>query len=124
MKTLTEIVIAIGRIEPTELARWVELGWILPNRLPEVESEFLFSDVDEARIRMICDLRLDMMVEEETMPLVLSLLDQIYALRRQMNALTSAIQEQPADRRDAILDQLKAASFAGRTIKGPSRDIE
>ena len=31
------------------------------------------------------------------MPLVLSLLDQVYALRRQMNALTGAIREQPED---------------------------
>jgi chaperone modulatory protein CbpM len=39
-------------------------------------------------------------------PLVLSLLDQVYALRRQMNALTGAIREQPEDVRRAILDLL------------------
>ena len=114
MKTLTEIVIAIGRIERAELVRWVELGWISPNRSPKQDAELLFSDVDEARIRMICDLRQDMMVEEETMPLVLSLLDQMYALRHQMNALTSAVQRQPSDVRDAILNQLRATSSRNR----------
>ena len=57
MKTLTEIVIAVGRVERTELLRWVELGWVVPGRSPNGEAEFWFSDVDEARIRMICDLR-------------------------------------------------------------------
>ncbi len=110
MKTLTEVIITVGRIEQAELMRWVELGWIAPGRSSEAEAEFLFSDIDEARIRMICDLRQDMMVEEETMPLVLSLLDQMYALRHQMAALTSAIQKQPDDVRDAILEQLRATS--------------
>lgn len=110
MKTLTEVVIAVGRIERMELLRWVELGWVAPGRSPKGEAEFLFSDVDEARIRMICDLRHDMVVEEDTMPLVLSLLDQMYALRHQMNALTSAVQQQPDDIRDAILEKLKETS--------------
>ena len=110
MKTLTEVVIAIDRVERTELLHWVELGWVAPSRSPRAEAALLFSDVDEARIRMICDLRQDMVVEEETMPLVLSLLDQMYALRHQMSALTSAIQEQPDDIRDAILEKLRATS--------------
>ncbi len=110
MKTLTEVAVAIGRVERTELLRWVELGWVAPNRSSKAAAELLFSDVDEARIRMICDLRKDMVVEEETMPLVLSLLDQMYALRHQMSALTSAIQQQPGDVRKAILECVKARS--------------
>jgi chaperone modulatory protein CbpM len=110
MKTLTEVVIAVGRIEQAELIRWVELGWVAPGRSPAAQPEWLFSEVDEARIRMICDLRHDMMVEEDTMPLVLSLLDQVYALRHQMNALTSAVQGQPADVRSAILARLRRSS--------------
>ncbi len=110
MKTLTEVMIAIGRVERTELLRWVELGWVVPTQPPRGKAEFLFSEVDEARIRMICDLRQDMVVEEETMPLVLSLLDQMYAPRHQMNVLTSAIQQQPDVVRDAILEKLRETS--------------
>ena len=105
---MTEVVISVGRIEQAELVRWVEFGWISPSRSPKEEAELLFSDIDEARIRIICDLRRDTMVEEETMPLVLSLLNQMYALRHQLNSLTSAIHQQPDDVRDTILKQLKA----------------
>jgi hypothetical protein len=49
-------------------------------------------------------------------PLVLSLLDQVYALRRQLNALTGAVQRQPDDVRRRILDLLtvRPATGAGR----------
>jgi chaperone modulatory protein CbpM len=47
------------------------------------------------------------------MPLVLSLLDQIYTLRRQMNALTGAIGQQPEDVRRAILSRLGRLPTSG-----------
>jgi len=104
VRTLSEVVTLVGRIDRVELTQWIELGWVAPER--PADAEPVFSDVDVARICLICDLRHDLEVEEETMPLILSLLDQIYALRRQMNALTGAIQQQPEDVRRAVLDLL------------------
>jgi chaperone modulatory protein CbpM len=104
MRTLSEVVRLVGRVDRVELSQWVELGWVTPER--HEREEPAFSELDVARICLICDLRRDLAVEEETMPLVLSLLDQIYTLRRQMNALTGAIRQQPEDVRDAILDLL------------------
>jgi chaperone modulatory protein CbpM len=94
----------VRRVDRIELTQWIELGWVTPER--PADAEPAFSDLDVARVCLICDLRHDLEVEEETMPLVLSLLDQIYALRRQMNALTGAIRQQPEDVRRAILDLL------------------
>lgn len=113
MKTVSEVVLAVGRIQQPELVRWIELGWVTPSRPNEPSStaaHLLFSDMDVARVRMICDLRHDLVVEEDTIPLVLSLLDQMYALRHQMNALTGAIQQQPDDVRKAILERLRERS--------------
>ena len=104
MRTLSEVVTLVRRIDRVELTQWIELGWVAPER--PADAEPAFSDLDVARVCLICDLRHDLEVEEETMPLVLSLLDQVYALRRQMNALTGAIREQPEDVRRAILDLL------------------
>jgi chaperone modulatory protein CbpM len=105
MMTLSEVVTLLGRVDRVELIQWIEAGWVMPERaLPE---EPRFSDLDVARVCLICDLRHDLAVEEETIPLVLSLLDQVYALRRQMNALTAALREQPDDVRQAILDLLE-----------------
>ena len=101
MRTLSEVVMQVRRVDRVELTQWIELGWVAPER--QAGAEPTFSDLDVARVCLICDLRHDLEVEEETVPLVLSLLDQVYALRRQVNALTGAIREQPEDVRRAIL---------------------
>lgn len=105
MRTLSEVVTLVGRVDRVELTHWIEVGWVAPERRERDEARF--SDLDVARVCLICDLRHDLAVEEETIPLVLSLLDQIYVLRRQMNALTAAIRQQPEDVRQAILDLLE-----------------
>jgi chaperone modulatory protein CbpM len=105
MKTLSEVVLAVGRVDRVEISRWVELGWVAPEG--RRGGEPAFSDLDVARLCLICDLRHDLAVDEETVPLVLSLLDQVYTLRRQLAALTGAVQQQPDDIRGAILDQLR-----------------
>jgi chaperone modulatory protein CbpM len=104
VRTLSEVVTLVGRVDRVELTQWIELGWVAPEK--PTGAEPAFSDLDVARVCLICDLRHDLAVEEETIPLVLSLLDQVYALRRQMNVLTSAIQQQPDEVRQAILDLL------------------
>jgi chaperone modulatory protein CbpM len=111
MMTFSEVVLTVERIDRVELSRWVELGWVAPER--READEPVFSDLDVARVCLICDLVHDMAVDEETVPLVLSLLDQVYALRRQMNALTGAIQRQPEDVRRAILDLLEEPGRRG-----------
>ncbi len=101
MKTLSEVVVLVGRVDRVELTRWVERGWVRPQAPSGAEP--VFSELDVARVCLLCDLRHDLAVEEETMPLVLSLLDQLYTMRRQMKALTGALQQQPDDVREAVL---------------------
>ena len=114
MRTLSEVVQLVGRVDRVELAEWVELGWVTPAR--HERDEPAFSDLDVARVCLICDLRHDLAVEEETVPLVLSLLDQVYTLRRQMNALTGAIRQQPDEVRAAILDLLEPPRRRGGSL--------
>lgn len=104
MMTLSEVLALVGRVDRVELIQWIEAGWVVPERREAEEPRF--SELDVARVCLICDLRHDLAVDEETIPLVLSLIDQIYTLRRQMNALTAAILEQPEEVRQAILDRL------------------
>jgi chaperone modulatory protein CbpM len=114
MRTLSEVVRLVGRVDRLELSQWVELGWVTPER--QGGDEPAFSELDIARVCLICDLRRDLAVEEETVPLVLSLLDQIYTLRRQMNALTGAIRQQPEEVRDAILERLERSPRRGGSL--------
>ena len=114
MKTLSEVVLAVGRADRVEISRWVELGWVAPEGRRGAEPAV--SDLDVARLCLICDLRHDLAVDEETVPLVLSLLDQVYTLRRQLNALTGAIRQQPEEVRAAILDLLEQPRRRGGSL--------
>jgi chaperone modulatory protein CbpM len=76
----------ISGVSAQELERWVEERLLLP-------EEEGFEEVDVARARLIVELRRDFALDEEALPLVLSLLDQVYALRRQVRVLCDALHE-------------------------------
>ena len=66
-----------------------------------------FAEIDVARVRLIHDFRHAMDVREETIPLILSLLDQVYTLRSQMRAIARAVDSQPEAVRTAIMTALR-----------------
>lgn len=103
MKTLSELIDAVAPLEARDLERWIETGWVTATW---TETEWRFSTADEARVRLICDLRYEMAIDTETIPLVLDLLDQLYATRRQLKALAAAVETQPEAVREAIRQAL------------------
>jgi chaperone modulatory protein CbpM len=58
--------------------------------------------VDVARLRLIQELRHELLVDADTMPLVLSLVDEMYALRRRLGALARALAETPSEVRTTV----------------------
>lgn len=100
----TAVVALFPDLRETELHAWVERGWVRPEG---AEPDWVFQEIDVARVRLIHDFRYAMAVSEETMPLVLSLLDQIYSLRGQMRAVARAVEGQPEAVRAAILAALR-----------------
>ncbi len=101
---LTAVVALFPDLPETELSSWVERGWVRPEGS---EPDWMFQEIDVARVRLIRDFRHTMEVAEETMPLVLSLLDQVYTLRGQMRAVAHAVEGQPEPVRRAILAALR-----------------
>jgi chaperone modulatory protein CbpM len=99
-----------GELDRAELSRWVENHWILPESDGERESErWVFHEVDIARVELILHVKREYAVDDESMALVLGLLDQVYSLRRQMRRLCSALESQPPEIRDAIRKALPPA---------------
>ena len=101
MMQLDAVVTLFPDLDPAELTVWIEQRWVQPER---AEGErWIFHEIDVARVRLIYDLRREMDTPEETMPLVLFLLDQVYELRCTLKAMTRAIESQPAEVRAAVL---------------------
>jgi len=103
MMQITAVAALFSNLPVIELTGWVERGWVLPE---SAESGWVFHEIDVARVRLIYDLRHDMDVTEETMPLVLSLLDQMYELRGRLRSVLQAVEAQPEDVRQAILQSI------------------
>jgi chaperone modulatory protein CbpM len=81
MITITAVCREVPGLTEAELVRWVEADWVRPSKR---QGQPVFSDSDLARIRMILDLRSLLEVEDSTLPVVLSLVDQLYATRWQL----------------------------------------
>lgn len=76
------------RIDRVELSGWIEQQWVRPLRQGE---GWHFDDGDVARLQLICELKREMAVNDEAMPLVLELLDQLYATRATLDHLRHAM---------------------------------
>jgi chaperone modulatory protein CbpM len=97
---VTAVIALFPDLTQVELVTWVERGWVIPDT---AETGLEFHEIDVARVSLIRDLRHDMDLAEDAIPLVLSLLDQVYDLRRTLKSILGALEHQSADVRSAIL---------------------
>ncbi len=110
---ITAVAALFTDLPEAELTTWVARGWVQPERrdpdrgdAEQGEAAWEFLEIDVARVRLIHDLHRTMAINEETMPLVLSLLDQVYALRGTVRDLLRALETQPPDVRTSVLAAL------------------
>jgi chaperone modulatory protein CbpM len=94
------VMAAFPELEVVELQSWVARGWIRP------DGE-IFTEIDIARIRLVRDLRHDMAIAEDTMALVLSLIDQLSDLRQALRSVRVALEAQPEAIREPVLRALR-----------------
>ena len=91
-----------ARLEIEVLEAWVDAGWLLPCREGDTQH---FSEIDLARCQLIRDLKHDLGINDEGIPVVLDLVDQVHGLRRTLRSLLSTIDAQSdATRRRIVAD--------------------
>lgn len=105
-----ELIELIEGLTAGELDRFVEAGLVMPMGEP---AQRRFEAVDVARIRLIRELRIDLSVGEDALPVVLSLLDQVHALRYRLTCLMRSIETLPEEQRAALAQALMAHLSAG-----------
>lgn len=82
-----------------DLDHWIANFWVRPDGEP---GAYQFHDIDVARVGLILELRDDLRIGDDALPVVLGLLDQVYDLRRQLRAFHDALTQIAPDtvRRD------------------------
>lgn len=104
MISQSELVDTIEALDAQALQRWIDLGWVLPRH---DTGSLHFDPSDVARVRLICELHYDLRIEEDSLTVVLSLMDQLYTTRRALGALTAAVAVEPADVQSRIRASLE-----------------
>lgn len=102
---LAAVIALVPEVGEAELADWVERGWVLP---AGAAPDWTFAEIDVARVRLLHELHHTLGVEQDTLPVVLSLLDQVYDLRRTLAVMLEAVGTLPPPARAALLAALRA----------------
>ena len=107
MRRSLDQVLAEIEISRQEVELCISERWILPEREGEALS---FDEIDLARLRLIGELRRDLAVNDEAVPVVLHLIDALHLLRGCLAALGEALEDLPEEHRGR-LERLIARSF-------------
>jgi chaperone modulatory protein CbpM len=102
----SELIAQFTYLERHVLLTWIEEGVIAPHR---DEAGYLFDRIDQARVALACDLHYRMGLEHESLPVILSLIDQLHDARNCLRALTRAVAEQPDAVRQEITRRIAGA---------------
>lgn len=82
------LVTQLSGLTRQDLERWISNEWVRPDG---GAGNYSFREIDVARVRLIQELRDEMRINEEALPVVLLLLDQLYDQRRRMRDLSDAL---------------------------------
>lgn len=96
---------AQSELPPDTLAIWLESGWLRPASREGVRD---YVEIDVARARLIRDLQVDLGINDDGIPVVLDLIDQVGGLRHVLRAMLRALQAQPDQVRRQIVEACAA----------------
>src|SRR5215468_7418781 len=106
----TELIAQFTFLERQVLLTWIEEGVIAPQRDAE---GYLFDRVDESRVALACDLHYRMGLDHASLPVILSLIDQLHEARHHLRALTRAVAGQPGAIQQEIARQMTTDRTSG-----------
>lgn len=87
-----EVIELVQGLTVRRLRVWVKRGWVMPAQ--ESRQGSVFNEIDVARIHLITQLKTDMALNDEAIPVVLSLIDQVHGLRYELKSLARAVEAQ------------------------------
>ncbi|HEV3241961.1 MAG TPA: MerR family transcriptional regulator [Methyloceanibacter sp.] len=102
MLTEGDIVARVQHVTVTRLRVWVRAGWIRP----VAKAEQGFSEADMARAALIRDLEDKLGFDEDQVPVLLNLIDQIHGLRAELKTMLEALEDLPEDVRATVKSRI------------------
>ena len=110
MIAIDDLLATIPSLQRSDLEGWIRDELVIAER----DAGLSFSDMECARIRLICTLTYELEIDSGALPVVLSLLDQLYETRQRLLSLTRAVTSQEK----AIQAAIVAALSPGDNLTG------
>ena len=104
MMRVDDLVEAIAALQRSDLEAWIREELVTPRH---EAGTLLSTDMECARVRLICTLHYELEIDTETLPVVMSLVDQLYDTRQRLLSLTAAVAAQDKDIQAAIFATLE-----------------
>ena len=111
MMAIDDLLATISTLQRSDLERWISEELVAPQ---QDAGSLLFSDMECARVRLICTLTYELDIDSGTLPVVLSLLDQLYDTRQRLLSLTRAVAAQDKTIQAAIIAAMSAGGTSQR----------
>lgn len=100
MMRVDDLLTAIAVLRRSDLEAWIREELVSPQQDTDT---LLFHDMECARVRLICTLHYELEIDVDTLPVVLSLVDQLYDTRQRLLSLTAAVAAQDKTVQAAII---------------------
>ena len=100
MRSIDDLVAAMPTLQRSDLEIWIREELVVPR---QEAGTLLFGDMECARVRLICMLHYELEIDAGTLPMVLSLVDQLYDTRQRLLSLTAAVAAQEKNVQAAII---------------------
>src|SRR5512132_1602664 len=110
MMAIDDLLATIPSLQRSDLEGWLRDELVIAER----GAGLSFSNMECARIRLICTLTYELEIDSGALPVVLSLLDQLYDTRQRLLSLTHAVTLQDKTIQTAIV----AAMSPDRDVAG------
>jgi chaperone modulatory protein CbpM len=107
MMGFDDLVAAISTLQRNDLEAWIREEMVVPR---QEAGALLFTDMECARVRLICTLHYDLEIDVDTLPVVLSLVDQLYDARQTLLSITAAGTAQDKSVQAAIIAAMHGGS--------------
>jgi chaperone modulatory protein CbpM len=110
MMRIDDLVAAMAALQRSDLDAWIREELITPQQDAGIQY---FSEMDCARVRLICTLHYELEIDLNGLPVVLALVDQLYDARQRLLALAAAVAAQEKTVQASIIAAMKTDAEPG-----------
>jgi len=101
-----QAVAAVARLTQVQLVSFVQAEMIVPL---QTDSGPVYRQIDLVRLELLCELSEQFELKSDALAVVISLIDQLYGVRAELQTVLDAVGQEPSDVRQRILEVVRLA---------------